>query len=214
MRCPSEPNADVPFSLQGGGWARGNYAANGGASWLNWTRDGASHDGGALGGAESNNVGGVVGINWGSSVTQLTNLDGASNTIMVNEVRCGLNDKDRRGVWAMGLGGSGLTGASSLGDATTPNDSNEYSDDIEDCNALRQAMGVGNNGLGILRMGCSNDNLPNNWPNWQAQARSRHTGGVNACFGDGSVRFIPDTVSQTIWRYLNSRDDGQTIPNF
>jgi len=213
--CPSDTSQQtIPFALNGGNWFRGNYAANAGAGWFNWTRDGDSQDGGAFGGGASGRSGGPFGINFGAAVATITVQDGTTNTILFNEVRIGLNQNDRRGVWAMGLAGSSLTAASSIGDCTVPNDQNEYSDDIEDCNAIRQAMGVGNSGLGVLRMGCSNDNLPNNWPNWQAQARSRHAGGVNACFCDGSVRFIRDTIAQSTWHDLNSRDDGRTIPNF
>jgi prepilin-type processing-associated H-X9-DG protein len=158
--------------------------------------------------------GGPFGFNFGSSVAVISVLDGTSNTILFNEVRIGLNQNDRRGVWAMGLGGSSITCAMATGDATVPNDTNEYSDDIEDCNKVRQTQGVGNSGLGILRMGCSNDNLPNNWPNWQAQARSRHTGGVNACFCDGSVKFIRNEIASSTWKLINCRNDGQTIPNY
>src|SRR5438874_9353141 len=90
----------------------------------------------------------IFGVNWGARLT--AGPDGTSNTVMFNEVRIGLNANDRRGVWAMGLAGSSVTAASAIGDATGPNDGNEYSDDIEDCNALRQAQGVGNSGLGKL----------------------------------------------------------------
>ena len=37
-------------------------------------------------------------INGGIKMTDIT--DGTSNTVMINEVRVGLNDKDRRGAWA------------------------------------------------------------------------------------------------------------------
>jgi prepilin-type processing-associated H-X9-DG protein len=60
-------------------------------------------------------------------------------------------------------------------------------------------------------MGCSNDNLPNNWPNWQAQARSNHVGGVNACFADGGVRFITNSIPQSVWAAILSRNDGQPV---
>src|SRR5439155_26056785 len=65
--CPADPGAANLgfFALNGGSWARGNYAANAGAGWFNWTLDGASHDGGATGGKVTNNVGGPFGINWG-----------------------------------------------------------------------------------------------------------------------------------------------------
>lgn len=213
FRCPSDIGHNTLFSLNGGNWARGNYGANAGPGWLNWTVEGNSNSGGALsaGGASA---GGPFGANYGARLSEIINQDGSSNTILINEIRVGLNANDRRGVWAMGVGGSSLTCASSIGDAKFPNDSTEYSDDIEDCNAVRQSLGLGNTGLGKLRMGCSNDNLPRNWPNWQAQARSLHPAGVQACFSDGSVHFIPNTIDQSTWFLLNSRNDGQVIPSF
>ena len=51
------------------------------------------------------------------------------------------------------------------------------------------------------------------WPGCpfqQAQARSRHLGGVNVAFADGSIRFIRNSVSQVVWFYMNSADDGAT----
>src|SRR5262245_31048782 len=211
--CPSDSGQEVPFALNGGNWARGNYAANAGPGWFNWTLMGQSNNGGALS-FSSSNAGGPFAINWGSPIHTMP--DGSSLTILFTEVRVGLNQNDRRGVWAMGLAGSSIVSAHAIGDATVPNDANEFSDDIEDCNAVRTAAGLpARSGMGVLRMGCSNDNLPQNWPNWQGQARSRHTNGVNACFGDGSVRFISNSVTQTVWFRMNSRNDGQVYdPNF
>lgn len=215
FKCPSDFGHDTMFALNGGNWARGNYAANAGPGWLNFTQRGESHTGGATGApSAANNAGGPFGANYGARLAEVINQDGSSNTILLNEIRVGLNQNDRRGVWAMGLSGSSITAASAIGDATVPNDQNEYSDDIEDCNAVRQSLAVGNTGLGRLRMGCSNDNLPQNWPNWQAQARSKHPAGVQACFSDGSVHMIPNTIAQSTWRLLLARNDGQTIPNF
>ena len=42
-------------------------------------------------------------------------------------------------------------------------------------------------------------------------SRSRHPGGVNSGLGDGSVRFISNTVNATVWRRLGSPSDGQVI---
>ena len=42
MLCPSDSGAQVPFALNGGGWARGNYAGNAGGGWFNSTLGGAS----------------------------------------------------------------------------------------------------------------------------------------------------------------------------
>jgi prepilin-type processing-associated H-X9-DG protein len=39
-------------------------------------------------------------------------------------------------------------------------------------------------------------------------ARSWHTGGVNVLFGDGSVRFVNESVSLTTWRALATRSGG------
>ena len=41
-------------------------------------------------------------------------------------------------------------------------------------------------------------------------ARSAHTGGVNASMGDGSVRFVSNSVDLTIWRAVGTRDRGET----
>ncbi len=43
-------------------------------------------------------------------------------------------------------------------------------------------------------------------------ARSRHTGGVNMLYADGSVRFIDDGVSLSVWQAVSTRSgQGQSI---
>ena len=42
-------------------------------------------------------------------------------------------------------------------------------------------------------------------------ASSNHPGGVNVCFGDGSVKFIKDSISVQIWWGLGSRNLGEVI---
>ena len=42
-------------------------------------------------------------------------------------------------------------------------------------------------------------------------ARSRHTGGVNACLGDGSVRFFRDSIPLATWQALSTMDGGEVI---
>ncbi|MDR1385132.1 MAG: DUF1559 domain-containing protein, partial [Planctomycetaceae bacterium] len=45
----------------------------------------------------------------------------------------------------------------------------------------------------------------------QASARSNHTGGVNAAFGDGSVHFVSETISRSVWRPLGATKDGLSV---
>jgi prepilin-type N-terminal cleavage/methylation domain-containing protein/prepilin-type processing-associated H-X9-DG protein len=40
-------------------------------------------------------------------------------------------------------------------------------------------------------------------------ASSRHVGGVNVLYGDGSVHYVPDSVDLDVWRALGSRDGGE-----
>src|SRR5690606_26534842 len=45
-------------------------------------------------------------------------------------------------------------------------------------------------------------------------ARSRHTGGVNVAMGDGSVRFIGESIDLWTWRALGSRNGGEVVTEF
>ncbi|MFO0798190.1 MAG: DUF1559 domain-containing protein [Gemmataceae bacterium] len=42
-------------------------------------------------------------------------------------------------------------------------------------------------------------------------ARSNFAGGVNVCLGDGSVRFVRDSISLAGWRALATRAGGETV---
>jgi len=42
-------------------------------------------------------------------------------------------------------------------------------------------------------------------------ARSRHPGGVNAAMGDGSVKFIKNSISLNIWRALSTTRGGEVV---
>jgi prepilin-type processing-associated H-X9-DG protein len=46
---------------------------------------------------------------------------------------------------------------------------------------------------------------------FRMSARSLHTGGVNAAFGDGSVHFISNTINRTLWRNLGDAADGNPV---
>jgi prepilin-type N-terminal cleavage/methylation domain-containing protein/prepilin-type processing-associated H-X9-DG protein len=45
-------------------------------------------------------------------------------------------------------------------------------------------------------------------------ARSYHTSGVNAVFGDGSVRYANNNVDALVWRAAGSKNGGDTVGDF
>jgi prepilin-type processing-associated H-X9-DG protein len=55
--------------------------------------------------------------------------------------------------------------------------------------------------------------VDNAWggPTSANNANSNHSGGVNVCFGDGSVKFIKDSINPMTWWALGTRNGGETI---
>jgi prepilin-type N-terminal cleavage/methylation domain-containing protein len=209
LLCPSDGGADTPWSGDGGNWARGNYACNAGGLHQAAT---VSPDNGVgyisseggnsprltnnpvnLGVPNNRTAGGVMCINWGAGVNRIE--DGSSNTVMLSEVRIGshLGAQDSRGVWALGFPGASVIAGDGW-DCALPNTKEDNSDDCEGCvNDPLKGMGAW--------PGC---------PFQQATARGKHTGGVLVGLGDGSVRFVRDSVSMANWFMMLSRNDGLT----
>jgi len=44
-----------------------------------------------------------------------------------------------------------------------------------------------------------------------ATARSRHPGGVHVLMGDGSGRFVPESIAQEVWRGFGTRNGGELV---
>jgi hypothetical protein len=42
-------------------------------------------------------------------------------------------------------------------------------------------------------------------------ARSNFAGGVNVCLGDGSVRFVRDSINLVTWRAMATRSGGEVF---
>jgi prepilin-type processing-associated H-X9-DG protein len=61
---------------------------------------------------------------------------------------------------------------------------------------------------GTQRYNCGNTSSTNLF---HIAASSYHTGGVNVCMGDGSVRFVRDSIPIDVWRAMGTRNGGETI---
>jgi prepilin-type N-terminal cleavage/methylation domain-containing protein/prepilin-type processing-associated H-X9-DG protein len=123
--------------------------------------------------------------------------DGTSNTMMMSELRIGLNGpnnkSDIRGdIW------SGNSRDANMYMAYTPPNS-PIPDNLDSASLCQQVPGnppcVGGSGSS---------------PDFNA-ARSYHSGGVNVLFSDGSVKFIKDSVNIYSWRAVSTKDGGEVI---
>ncbi|MEO0529746.1 MAG: DUF1559 domain-containing protein [Planctomycetota bacterium] len=218
--CPSDENEEPWIDADGNPWQRGNYAANAGPHWLNWSVNGCSFNGdngdcnnsGAGNGAWYNSPGNsqavglaapVMSINFGARIPQIS--DGTSKTVMFGEVRAGINENDPRGVWALGMAGSSLLAASAMFDAIRPNDNESGADDLDSCTSI----GVSQEELASRGMGCAQQS-----GNWQAQSRSQHPAGVNIGFCDGSTRTVLENIDDQVWFNVLSASDGNIENEF
>ncbi len=190
-------------------WARGNYASVNGSSDIDHEINGYLGTDNFIAPYNGSPHVGMIGANFGKKIAEVT--DGLSNTAMIAEIRTGLNSLDIRGVWAMGIGGASMMGQTKNYNPTPnnkfgkpPGNCGDGGDELQGSyafapsfpNAAPQGMGV-NCGGGMYNSG--------------AQARSLHPGGVNVAFGDGSVKFIKNTVSQRTWWAILTSADGSIL---
>lgn len=187
MDCPAHPWNDEKLA-NGTGMehlARGNYAA--------------CYGKGGYGGVYTNNeaIGGLFGNN--SKVKMTTVPDGLSNTIALSELKyrspsgTGPSYQDSRGVWSYGtMGGNTFT--------TKNGPNSAVPDGVWGCRNFPQE------GMPCVQVGSP-------YREMHAAARSYHSGGVNVSYGDGSVRFVSNSVSLTVWQSLGSRGGGEVDVN-
>ena len=225
LLCPADSFNGAPYvrdQLAGGStniYSRGNYGLNWGpGNQCIYELESTCVDGFHVDDPDllnKNSVfwgNGAGGVNYSIAFQDITG--GASQFIMVDELRAGVHPLDPRGTWALGYTGASGTmrhGIAADGeDDYGPNNQITKGDDIVGCKELTLTLGDGNLSQGIaklaqLRMPCLR--VPNGNPerNWEQTARSMHPRGVHVLCADGSAHFISDTISLDVWHGLHSR---------
>lgn len=155
--------------------------------------------------------------------------DGTSNTLFLSEHLSGDNNSSfiMRGQTSEVRVGTAFTNAAAYPTLEYPSEA-----DLNTWGAACQAITthLSTNGAQWLSplptQTALNTVAPPNWrfPNCQTNssgyssdrngvytARSMHTGGVNAGMGDGSVRFVSQSIDTKTWQFTGGRNDGQVV---
>jgi prepilin-type N-terminal cleavage/methylation domain-containing protein/prepilin-type processing-associated H-X9-DG protein len=170
--------------------ARGSYVINWGNQAVPYN-SGDANQNPALGIAPFGYADYVNGSN--PRKVKLTDIsDGTSNTLLMSEVIMAANDTD------FDIRGDFLNDDRPCTQFMTINTPNSGTDVTPYCL---------NNGVNPP---CTTSGSGNAYKS----ARSKHTGGVNTLMSDGSVRFVPNSVSITTWRSLGTMNGGEVIQNF
>jgi prepilin-type processing-associated H-X9-DG protein len=188
----------MPFGCSGGSTVGANGCVTFGGSPFGWYEDPAAlASGGDSSPSDYNNgnpASGVMGKP--RAITSIT--DGTSNTLCVSEIIQGPSSGDIRGFTWWG-------GAAGVTTYQTPN--NDSAPDV--------MTGGGCGGASITgyatspKMPCTTTST-SSLARMQL-ARSKHTGGINAGFCDGSVRFVTNSIDVATWRAAGTSQGGETL---
>jgi prepilin-type N-terminal cleavage/methylation domain-containing protein/prepilin-type processing-associated H-X9-DG protein len=180
--CTPIPLYYCPSDRPGALWEGDPYYRARGNYVVNWGTDTVTGTGGGQA---------PFGLQNGNAATptvvRITDItDGTSSTMLMSEVVVALNNKD----------------FITHGDI--------FNDDPEAAGAMFMTDNTPNSGTDTMYCTSSNDPTApcvNGSPG-VASARSRHPGGVNVLFCDGSNHFISNTVSLTTWKALGTMNAG------
>jgi prepilin-type processing-associated H-X9-DG protein len=219
--CPSDPNAGVPD--HNGAPNTNNYYGSMGTTSLITTNTGAT----TLSGVQTTGI-----FTWQASYGVQNITDGTSNTIAFAEGLVGNQ------TLAVGQKRIGMTSVTGLSTAALLMDSwsnvNGTIANLAACDKAWQSK----SGYSVDQQrgenwahGCNDMTLfntivtPNaNQDSWTncgstssgalsnySNADSWHSGGVNVTLGDGSVKFIKDSINRNIWWSLGTKSNGEVI---
>jgi prepilin-type N-terminal cleavage/methylation domain-containing protein/prepilin-type processing-associated H-X9-DG protein len=172
--------------------ARGSYV-------INWGNQAVPYN---PGDATQNPALGIAPFGYSDNATpsmprkvRLTDItDGTSDTLLMSEVIMARNDTD------YDIRGDMLNDDRPCTQFMTINTPNSGTDISPYCN---QATYPNN-------PPCSNS--PSTYA--QKAARSRHTGGVNTLFGDGSIHFIRNEIPLATWRALGTMNGNEVVSDY
>ena len=184
--CPSDSGVDLTTTFYQR--TRGNYVV----SWGNALYDDTRTSGGTATAANFGMFYHTGGFRTQPGKTTMASLtDGTSNTLMLSESLMAKSNADND--WRGDIHND--DGVFRFHTVTTPNST---SPDLISSTAYFRITGDP-----LMPIALGNPQ--------RAAARSRHTGGVNAALGDGSVRFFRNSISITTWAALGSMQNGEVV---
>jgi prepilin-type processing-associated H-X9-DG protein len=190
MVCPSDGNTPGRGANGGATAFQANYAVcAGGITWSGSTPTRVD--------TSTTTTGGMFSRDSNTRMASVT--DGLSNTLMASE---GIIRPNGVGAWGElgGVWGGAPHGAYAFSAFEVPNTT--VPDRVYSCKSTT-----------IPGVPCENGFAGGLAGRWNF-ARSRHTNGVNAAMGDGSVKFFPNTINRLTWQTLGTMADGLVSGNF
>jgi prepilin-type N-terminal cleavage/methylation domain-containing protein/prepilin-type processing-associated H-X9-DG protein len=200
MQCPSDRQNQFQYATNYMGGAlskpllsKGNYAA----SWGNtiWSQQATV----------------VAGVNWAylntafghgdnGPVTFAQVADGLSSTVFMAEILQGAQNDVRGLLW------SSVPGGDSFNTRFPPNSFKDIYRGPATGDLLSQAvLCVSEPGMQLNCSAIGSDAAV------YVGSKSRHPGGINSLFGDGSVRFIKSSITAGLWKGLNTINSNEVI---
>lgn len=186
--CPSHIGVSTRLTQDYDGFAKGNYAANGGT---HYTQDHNNFTNSAYRGPFS------LSGQYGAPFRDMT--DGTSNVIAAGDIVASNSTGDDRGAWGWASGVLfGLRAQAFANGRLTPNDPLQT-----------DATSYASNNTTAVNFNERND--PDRDREAGMALRSYHPGGVQVTLCDGSVRFLPETVDEQTYDYLMTMQDGNPV---